>query len=104
MRRLGNLGRLIVANMRIKSCNQHERLVHDLGNAVRVRLNTLHAVLTKSHAAIGCEKRDLGHLGLWMSSGYSPNRRMERSTLDTMSGLNTFNSKCPVAPPIVTAT
>lgn len=57
VRRLGNLGSLVVADVRIECRHQHQRLVHDLGNAICVSLDAVHAVCRERAAAIGWKQR-----------------------------------------------
>merc|ERR1712241_663513 len=49
---LGNLGGLVVANVRVESCDQHERLVHQLVDLLLVGLNPHHAVVSEGGAGV----------------------------------------------------
>lgn len=51
--RLGNLGRLVVPNVRVQRRHQHQRLVHDLVNVGPVRLDADDAVLAEGACAVG---------------------------------------------------
>lgn len=48
---------LIIANMRIKSCDQHERFMKQFADSVTIRLNTNNTVAGKGISAIS-EKTD----------------------------------------------
>ena len=53
---LGNLGGLVVANVRVEGRDQHERLVHQLVDLLLVGLNAHHAVVSEGGAGVAWEQ------------------------------------------------
>ena len=54
--RLGNLGRLVVPDVRVERRHQHQRLVHQLADLLLVGLNTHHAVVSEGGAGVAWEQ------------------------------------------------
>ena len=55
---LGNLGRLVVADVRVEGRDQHERLVHQLVDLLLVGLDTHHAVVSEGGAGVAWRRED----------------------------------------------
>ncbi len=62
VRRLGNLRRLVVADMRVQRGDQHQRLSHQLLNPSLIRLNALDAVDGEGGGGVGKEANRAQHI------------------------------------------
>jgi hypothetical protein len=80
VRVLGDLGGIVVADLRRQRGHQHQRPVHQVGNAPLVRLQPVERALGEAFHA-------------------DRSRSIERSTLAPISGLKTFSSIWPCRPP-----